>query len=98
MDENDEPREQPEDQEPEVDPIWGINLGDYDDPTQPPEGFKAISCPGCSRGPSGPKTRETKLATGPIPGVGMTSTAAGSFCPRCRGRTWIWWRIGREVV
>jgi hypothetical protein len=92
MDEN-EPREQPEGEHSD---IWGINLGEYDDPTNPPPGFKAIECPSCSE--FGPKRAERKLAIGPIPGVGVTPGSARSFCPRCRGRTWIWWRIGREVV
>lgn len=90
---DEEPREQPE---PSDEGIWGINLGDYDDPTKPPSGFQAIECPDCSLGylkPAG-----GKLALGPVPGVDMPSGQARSFCPRCRGRQWIWWRAGREVV
>ncbi|MEN3307973.1 MAG: hypothetical protein V7603_4175 [Micromonosporaceae bacterium] len=96
MDDNEEPREQPGPDESAKD-IWGINLGDYDDPTEPPEGFKAIECPGCTMRSLKP-AQGAKLAMGPIPGVGAPAGQARSFCPRCRGRTWIWWRTGREIV
>ena len=68
-----------------------INPGDYEDPTLPPPGYRAITCPDCAE----PTLKSTapRLAVGPIPGVKLAPGHATSFCRLCRGRQWIWYRL-----
>jgi hypothetical protein len=68
-----------------------INPDDYTDPNNPPPGYAAVDCPGCSS--TGPKPRHLKMAVGPVPGVGLDAGNSTSFCRVCRGRGWVWYRV-----
>lgn len=68
-----------------------INPDEYDDPeNSPPGGYEAIPCPDCSEDRL--KNTTQRMAVGPIRSAGLDSGSTVSFCPRCRGRRWVWYR------
>jgi hypothetical protein len=69
-----------------------INPGEYDDPTCPPPGYMAIECPDCSLSYL-KSAQSTKMSVGPLPSIGLGAERGATLCMRCRGRTWVWWRL-----
>jgi hypothetical protein len=69
-----------------------INPYEYDDPTDPPRGYKAIDCPDCSAYLLKP-SQAPKMSLGPVPGIALGAEHGRSLCTACRGRTWVWWRL-----
>lgn len=60
-----------------------VDLDLYEDPSDPPPGYRAVPCPGCSA-PGVKPTATRAAAAGPI---------RGELCIECNGRTWVWWRL-----
>jgi hypothetical protein len=70
-----------------------INPDDYQDPNNPPPGgYQAIDCPECAPTQSHLKSTAQRMAVGPIASTDLGAGTATSFCPRCRGRRWVWYR------
>jgi len=69
-----------------------IDPNEYDDPANPPPGYKAIECPDCSLNYMKP-SQAPRMSLGPISGVALGADRAASFCTACRGRRWVWWPL-----
>jgi hypothetical protein len=68
-----------------------VDPDEYDDPENPPPGgYQPIPCPDCSEDHL--KNTTQRMAVGPIRSTGVGTGSAVSFCPRCRGRRWVWYR------
>jgi hypothetical protein len=76
--------------------VRDVNPYEYDDPTNPPPGYKAIECPDCSLDYLKPSDA-TKMALGPIPGLSTRAHRSASLCTVCRGRTWVWSPLAPEI-
>ena len=67
------------------DPNQPINLDEFQDPEDPPPGYKAIPCPDCSAHTLKPSHGTAKLGAAGGRGV--------SICQACRNRRWVWWLL-----